>query len=185
MCADGITPTTILSFWFEEIDSAMWWKKDDTFDQEIRSRFSVIHHHASAGALYSWRNTAEGRLAEIIVLDQFSRNMFRDSPRAFMQDPMAVALCQEGISSGDDLKIPQNQCAFFYMPLMHSEHPLIHELAVEQFSKLGSEDHLKFELSHKKIIDRFGRYPHRNPILGRESTPEEQEFLNDPASPRF
>lgn len=185
MSEDTINPTTILSFWFEEIDSSFWWKKDDAFDQEITSRFARVHHEASAGALYSWRTTAEGRLAEIIVLDQFSRNMFRDSPQAFAQDSMAVALCQEGITCGADLKLPQTQCAFFYMPLMHSEHPLIHEIAVAQFSKLGSDNHLKFELLHKNIIDQFGRYPHRNIILGRESTPEERTFLNDPSSPHF
>ena len=179
------TPKDILVFWFDEIDSAMWWKRDEAFDQQIREKFSALHQHASAGALYQWRTSAEGRLAEIIILDQFSRNMFRDSPQAFAQDPLAVALCQEGIERGLDLQLTDVQRSFFYMPLMHSEHAMIHELAVTQFSTLEKEDNLKFELLHKKIIDQFGRYPHRNAVLGRKSSPEEIIFLKDPSSPRF
>jgi uncharacterized protein (DUF924 family) len=125
---------------------------------------------------------AEGRLAEIIVLDQFSRNMFRDTPAAFAQDALALVLAQEAVFSGADKLLSETQCSFLYMPFMHSESLVIHELAVELFSKPGLEGNLDFEMRHKVIIEKFGRYPHRNNILQRESTEEEMEFLKLPGS---
>ncbi|EAO7613966.1 DUF924 domain-containing protein, partial [Salmonella enterica] len=129
-----------------------------------------------------WRKTAEGRLAEIIVLDQFSRNLFRDSPQAFAQDSLALALAQEAISLNLDQQLSPEQRAFLYMPFMHSESKLIHEFALKLFQRLGNPTNLEFEKKHKVIIDRFGRYPHRNQILGRESTDEELTFLTQPDS---
>tara|TARA_B110000902_G_C14201581_1_gene547962 strand:- start:651 stop:1187 length:537 start_codon:yes stop_codon:yes gene_type:complete len=172
----------IIKFWFEEISQAQWWKKDVEFDQLIASRFSEVHGQAARCELYQWRDTAEGRLAEIIVLDQFSRNIYRDSPISFATDSLALALGQEAIREGADQEVPESMRSFFYMPFMHSESAVIHEEAVALYEAYGNEGNLNFELRHKAIIDRFGRYPHRNEILGRDSTTEEVEFLSQPGS---
>ncbi len=172
----------IIKFWFEEISQTQWWKKDVQFDQLIASRFSEVHGQASRCELYQWRDTAEGRLAEIVVLDQFSRNIYRNSPLSFATDSLALALAQEAIRSGADKSVPEAMRSFFYMPFMHSESAAIHEEAVSLYEAYGNEGNLKFELRHKAIIDRFARYPHRNEILGRDSTAEEIEFLSQPGS---
>ena len=172
----------IIKFWFEEISQTQWWKKDVQFDQLIASRFSEVHGQASRCELYQWRDTAEGRLAEIVVLDQFSRNIYRNSPLSFATDSLALALAQEAIRSGADKSVPEAMRSFFYRPFMHSESAAIHEEAVSLYEAYGNEGNLKFELRHKAIIDRFGRYPHRNEILGRDSTAEEIEFLSQPGS---
>ena len=172
----------IIKFWFEEISQAQWWKKDVEFDQLIASRFSEVHGQAARCELYQWRDTAEGRLAEIIVLDQFSRNIYRDSPISFATDSLALALGQEVIREGADQEVPESMRSFFYMPFMHSESAVIHEEAVALYEAYGNEGNLNFELRHKAIIDRFGRYPHRNEILGRDSTTEEIGFLSQPGS---
>ncbi len=172
----------ILDFWFGEIEPALWWKKDDAFDALLVERFSEVHERASRCELFAWRRHAEGRLAEIIVLDQFSRNMFRDTARAFATDAMSLTLSQEAISCGADQALTAQQRSFLYMPFMHSESLQIHEVAVELFRKNGNQGSLDFELSHKKIIEKFGRYPHRNKILGRPSTAEEITFLTQPGS---
>jgi len=177
-----VSPTDIIRFWFEEIEPAQWWKKDLKFDREIMARFGATHRAASLGELEAWRETAEGRLAEIIVLDQFSRNIHRDSPLAFACDATALVLAQESVRTGADLEVNVEKRAFFYMPYMHSESAKVHQTAEQLFSKPGAEFNYEFELKHKAIIDRFGRYPHRNAILGRESTPEETEFLTQPGS---
>ena len=170
---------TILDFWFEEIEPALHWKKDSEFDQLIRERFGEVHAAANRCELFGWREQPEGRLAEIIVLDQFSRNIYRDRPEAFASDAIALALAQEGIAVAADRHLAKNQVSFLYMPFMHSESAAIHQVALRLFADLGNLD---FEIRHKEIIDRFGRYPHRNEILGRESTPEEIAFLNEPGS---
>jgi len=172
----------ILRFWFEEINSSLWWKKDEEFDQLIRTRFSDLHRQARHCELYAWRDSPEGRLAEIIVLDQFSRNLFRKSSEAFTQDPLALALSQEAIAAGDDIRLVPTQRCFMYMPFMHSESLDIHQQAVRLFEALGSKSNLEFELRHKQIIEKFGRYPHRNALLQRESTIDEVEFLKQPGS---
>lgn len=177
-----MTKEIIIAFWFEEISVQDWWQKNTEFDHLIRNRFSNIHSQAAAGELSSWRNDAIGRLAEIIILDQFSRNMFRDNYLAFAYDNMALALAQEAIHAGDDQQLTTIQKKFVYMPFMHSESLVIHEQAIELFSQKGLESNLEFELKHKVIIEKFGRYPHRNAVLGRESTPKEIEFLNQPNS---
>lgn len=168
---------TVLDFWFKAEHQPFWFQKSADFDHAIFQQFADLHRQASQAELWTWRTTAKGRLAEIIILDQFSRNLFRDDARAFAQDPMAVALCQEAIACGADLALTGLERKFLYMPLMHSESVKVHEWAVEKFQQLGDALTLDFEMQHKAIIDRFQRYPHRNRILGRESTAEEVEFL--------
>jgi uncharacterized protein (DUF924 family) len=172
----------ILKFWFEEINHSLWWSKNSEFDQQIRERFANIHAQAIRCELYEWRTEAEGRLAEIIVLDQFSRNMFRDSPLSFAYDSLALALSQEAISVGADQELSPIQRSFLYLPFMHSESLIIHEIAVDLYKKNGIQSNLDFEIKHQEIIKKFMRYPHRNKILGRESTKEEIEFLKQPGS---
>lgn len=177
-----VTPDTVLDFWFKETAPRQWWIKSEDFDRLIESRFGGLLDAAENCELYGWRETAGGRLAEIIVLDQFSRNIHRDNPRAFANDRLALALAQTAVALKADLELDATQRAFLYMPYMHSESPLIHQLAVALFSQAGMEGNLEFELRHKAIIDRFGRYPHRNAALGRASTSEEIEFLKTPGS---
>lgn len=177
-----LTPDTVLNFWFDETAPQQWWSQLDIFDQLIKSRFSKLHCAAASCELYKWRQTAPGALAEIIILDQFSRNIYRNAPNAFACDSIALALAQTAVASGLDQELPLMQRSFLYMPYMHSESPLIHDIAVALFSQQGLEQNLDFELRHKAIIDRFGRYPHRNSILGRVSTPEELDFLKTPES---
>lgn len=172
----------VLQFWFEEIEPAQWWQVDDGFDQLIRDRFSDIHEQAARCELYRWRQQHQGRLAEIIVLDQFSRNIYRNTPQAFAADPLALALAQEAIMLETDAQLDEQQRSFLYLPFMHSESLTIHEVAEQLYRASGNPDNLDFELRHKEIIEQFGRYPHRNTILGRTSTPEEIEFLNKPGS---
>ena len=172
----------IINFWFEKIEPESWWKKDEAFDQDIHERFSDVYQQAAKCELFEWRQDALGWLAEIIVLDQFPRNMFRDSPQAFATDNMAVILVQEAVANQVDNELTPTQKSFLYMPLMHSESALIHETAMELYSQPGLEFNLDFEKKHKAIIDRFGRYPHRNAILGRTSTEEEVAFLKGPES---
>ena len=172
----------ILDFWFDPDHRSLWFAKSDEFDAKIRERFQAIHHLAIQAELWSWRKTAEGRLAEILVLDQFSRNLYRDQPQAFAHDSMALMLAQEAISLQLDAQLSPDHRSFLYMPFMHSESKLMHEFALKLFQRLGNEINLSFEKKHKLIIDRFGRYPHRNAILGRSSTAEELEFLTQPNS---
>lgn len=172
----------VLNFWFKEIEPKQHWVKDLDFDTLIAERFGDLHKQAKAGELFSWRSTARGALAEIIVLDQFSRNMYRNTPDAFASDSLALVLAQVAVEKGLDNELTEAERPFLYMPYMHSESIVIHNEAVKLFEKLGNENSLDFELKHKAIIDRFGRYPHRNTILGRESTDEEIAFLQEPNS---
>lgn len=171
-----------LTFWFEECTPEQWFKKDTQFDKEISRRFGELCLSASRGELASWRETIEGRLAEIIILDQFSRNIWRDTPKAFAQDNMALILAQEAIRLPEYLTLTPVKRKFMIMPFMHSESAKIHQDAVILFSQLNDESTYQYELRHKEIIDKYGRYPHRNDILGRTSTPEELDFLQQPGS---
>ncbi len=172
----------VIKFWFEELSPKQWFMGGAELDALIEQRFSNLHRQASLCELVDWRQSPQGRLAEIIVLDQFSRNLYRDSPLAFASDPLALALAQEAISQGLDKHLNQQQRTFLYMPFMHSESLLIHQRAVELFKENGIEGNLEFEYKHKVIIEQFGRYPHRNDMLGRESTLEEKAFLLQPDS---
>ncbi|SHF77182.1 Uncharacterized conserved protein, DUF924 family [Marinomonas polaris DSM 16579] len=172
----------VLDFWFNDIEPESWFKKDIDFDNKIITKFSKLHQQAVQGELSVWRHSPKSALAEIIILDQFSRNIYRDQPESFAADPMALALAQVAIHKGFDQKLSLSERSFLYMPFMHSESAVIHEEAVNLFRDLGIVNNLDFELKHKKIVDRFGRYPHRNAILGRTSTPEELAFLAGPNS---
>lgn len=190
---------TVLTFWFNELKPAQWWQKNKALDIKIARRFGELHQQACAGELYAWRATAEGRLGEIIVLDQFSRNIYRDQPQAFAHDGMALVLAQEAIRVGADQALSPQQRVFLYMPFMHSESIKIHEVGQVLFTRNadpsqasqssestsefeGAKSSLTYQTAHRDIIQRFGRYPHRNVILGRESSAEEQAFLKQPNS---
>lgn len=172
-----MSPDTVLDFWFKECTPKDWFTKSETFDAKLRERFSDMHTAIMRRETSSWRKTPEGRLAEIIVLDQFSRNMFRGTPNAFTSDSLALMLAREAIAVGADLQVSKEKRHFFYMPLMHSEHFADHRLALWLFLKSFNWSGLKYEIDHARVIWRFGRYPSRNAILGRVSTPAEVEFL--------
>ncbi len=172
----------ILHFWFEELTAKQHFAKDAALDASIRTRFGATLEAAARCELFAWRASAQGRLAEIIVLDQFSRNVHRDTPRAFAQDALALVLAQELVARGQDRELATAQRVFAYMPYMHSESALVHEQAVALFTQPGLEYNLDYELRHKAIIDRFGRYPHRNAVLGRSSSAQELTFLSEPGS---
>jgi len=191
-------PREILDFWFGsdperplEMESR-WWKKDPDFDEEIRKRFGGEQEAALRGERDHWKQTPEGSLAWIILLDQFSRNIFRNSPRAFAQDAQALQAALAVIDRGDDEKLTPVQRWFLYMPLMHSEEEKIQRRSLELYSKLAQSgpEALKKKLAsahdfakrHAEIVFRFRRFPHRNSLLGRTSTPEEERFLLEPGS---
>ncbi|MDX1391997.1 MAG: DUF924 family protein [Rheinheimera sp.] len=173
---------SVLNFWFVEVEPKQWWRKDAAFDAQIGRRFTTLLLQAAAAELYHWRTSARGRLAEIIVLDQFSRNIYRDTPLAFTQDAMALVLAQEAVAGGALQQLNEDERSFLLMPYMHSESKVVHQQAEALFKQHTKAHSYQFELKHKAIIDRFGRYPHRNSILGRESTPDEREFLTQPGS---
>ncbi len=172
----------VLRFWFEEIQPAQWWKVDPAFDTLIRDRFGALHEQAARCELYPWRATPEGRLAEVLVLDQFARNIHRGTALAFARDSLALALAQEAVAAGADQALPIERRAFLYLPYMHSESAAIHAVGEPLMRERAPQHTHEFELKHKVIVDRFGRYPHRNAILGRASTPEEEVFLTLPGS---
>lgn len=176
------SPDEILRFWFEDIRPAQWWKADPDFDALVRERFGATHRAAAQGECWGWRVTPPGRLAEVIVLDQFSRNIHRGTPAAFASDPMALALAQEAVAGRHDQALPPEHRVFFYMPYEHSESLAVHAQAVALFEALGIDHFIDFERKHLAIVERFGRYPHRNAVLGRVSTEEELEFLKLPGS---
>jgi uncharacterized protein (DUF924 family) len=174
----------IIDFWFHELTPKQWWGGNPELDRLIDKRFGKQHKAASMGELWSWRNSAQGALAEIIILDQFSRNIYRGTALAFAADGIALVLAQQAIDRGYDKELELIMRGFLYMPFMHSESAKIQEQSIA-FNKAADKDQsLDYALRHKEIIDRFGRLPHRNHILGRISTPEEIEFLKD-LSPSF
>ena len=172
----------ILHFWFDELTPKQHFAKDAALDEMIRTRLGDMLEAAARCELFGWRATPEGRLAEIIVLDQFSRHVYRDTPLSFAQDALALSLAQELVASGQDQQLSTAQRRFAYMPYMHSESALIHAHAMQLFALPGLEEAMDFEQRHQIIIVRFGRYPHRNAILGRTSTAEEIAFLSEPGS---
>jgi len=173
---------SVLQFWFHEISPLQWWKVDAEVDRLIVERFSELHGRATRSELFEWRAEPRGRLAEIIVLDQFSRNMHRGDALAYANDTLALALAQEAVATRADRTLVPDERVFMYMPYMHSESRVIHEVAERLFKECGPKSNYDFELQHKAIIDRFGRYPHRNAMLGRQSTEEELAFLAQPGS---
>lgn len=173
---------SLLNFWFDEIKHALWWEKDTQFDKFITEEYSSMHAKAIKCELFEWRQSARGRLAEIIVLDQFSRNMFRDSALSFANDSLALALAQEAVALGADNELNPIERGVLYLPYMHSESRKIHEVALALYKKNSVQANIDFEIKHKNIIDQFGRYPHRNAILNRESTQQELAFIQKPNS---
>ncbi|MCP4523755.1 MAG: DUF924 domain-containing protein [Candidatus Gracilibacteria bacterium] len=167
----------IIHFWFVETSLKQKFMQDIEYDKLVISRFLKVYDDIIAGETEKWRSIPEGRLAEIIVLDQFSRNMFRGDKKSFATDELALSLAKEAVEIGMDKLLPREYQAFIYMPYMHSESIDVHKDALDIFTEYGDKTKLEFEIIHKNIIDRFGRYPHRNEILGRESTPEEKDFL--------
>jgi uncharacterized protein (DUF924 family) len=172
----------ILEFWFYNLKPEKWYVKDHALDATIKLKFKELHQQIMRGECASWRNNPESSLAEIIVLDQFSRNMFRDTLLAFSSDSLALSLAQLAIEKEFDQQLEKPMRAFMYLPFMHSESKAVHKEALELYKSLGLPGNLEYEIKHKAIIDRFGRYPHRNLILGRASTEEEIAFLAGPGS---
>jgi len=171
-----ITPATVLAFW-RAAGADKWFTKDAAFDAKIRAKFLATYDAAAAGAL-AWDGDAEGALALVVVLDQFPRNMFRDSARAFAADPLARAVASRAIARGFDQEIAVAERSFFYLPFEHSEALADQERCVALNRASGDADALKWAEVHADIIRRFGRFPHRNGVLGRTTTPEEQAFLD-------
>ena len=164
----------IYTFWFEECQPSDWFKKSHEFDEMITKRFSNYHQAAVKGELSHWRDCAKGSVCEIIILDQFSRNIFRGQADAFASDPQALALSQFAIEKGFDKTLNAAEQTFMYLPFMHSESLLIHDVALRLFK--GTEQ-ATFERAHRDILIQFNRYPHRNEALGRVSTAAELLFL--------
>ncbi|MBF2049676.1 MAG: DUF924 family protein [Leptolyngbya sp. IPPAS B-1204] len=185
----------VLSFWFGDPPEAasyaqrrkFWFGKQPEFDAEIRQKFAAIYEQAAAGALDAWQQLPAGCLALVIVLDQFSRNMFRDTPQAFATDAKALQIAQQAVAQGFDQQLAPIQRIFLYLPFEHSENLADQHQSVELTRQLSAEvpelaDVFDYAVRHQDVIERFGRFPHRNRILGRESTPEEIEFLKQPGS---
>jgi len=171
------SPSTILAFW-REAGPDKWFKKDAAFDDAIQARFLATYEAAAAGTLADWGDTPEGALALLIALDQFPRNMFRGSPRTFVADPLARQIADRVIARGFDQQVAAAERGFFYLPFMHSEQLADQERCCVLYRALGDDNGLKYALDHADIIRRFGRFPHRNAVLGRTTTPDEQAFLD-------
>ena len=194
-------PRAVLDFWLGPLDAhgqadadhgKRWWTKDDAFDHEIAERFGATYADVAGGRCESWLDDPRGRVAYVIVLDQFSRNMFRNSPRAFERDGQAQAAAADGVARGDDKALGLDERSFLYMPFMHAEALSMQDRAVALYTTLAAEappelrekraGAIKYAEKHREIIARFGRFPPRNRVLQRTSTPEEMEFLQQPGS---
>jgi len=172
----------VLSFWFETLRPEQWFSVDETVDDEVRARFGPLYRRLAAGVPPEWEEAPDGCLATVIVLDQFPRNMFRGDPRAFATDAAALALAERAIGRGFDRALSAVRRKFLYMPFQHGEDAADQARSVELFAALGDPQTLDFARRHKEIVDRFGRFPHRNAVLGRVSTEEELAFLEQPDS---
>lgn len=166
----------LLDFWFVEHDGKDWFGGSAAFDAKVSSRFMLTLKQAERCELFEWRDTPKGRLAEIIILDQFSRQLYRGSGDAFKNDPLALALAQEAVASGDDMRLSESEQQFLYMPYMHSESMAIQNEGLNLFRKLSDELY-QFQVGHAEVIKRFGRFPKRNQALGRTSTPDEIAYI--------
>lgn len=169
----------VLDFWFDPDHMPLHFDGDDSFDEKIRINFLDTWKAASEGLLVDWRKDIRGRLAEIIVLDQFSRNLWRDDIRTYTQDKMAIALAQEVINHPDYDKLSKDEKRFILLPFMHSESLELHDWANKYYEELGDESLIYFEKLHRDVLEEFGRYPYQNKDLGRESTPEEERILEE------
>ncbi len=193
-----VTPADIFDFWFGAMDSngltagadhAKWWSGGEVLDNEIKDRFEDTVKAASAGELEAWKESDDGAVAWVILLDQFTRNIYRDQARMYDDDAKAVAFVKKMIAEGRDQNLATHPRVFLYMPLMHAEDMPSQDLGVEKFGEIvGSvpaevkplvQNNLQFSEAHRKVVERFGRFPHRNEILGRVSTPKELKFLEE------
>jgi len=172
----------VLDYWLLQIGPEKWFVRDDTLDDDICARFSALHIRATTGALAPWRGTPRGCLAEIILLDQFSRNLFRDDARAFAADSQAREVMDHALARRFDESMNVDERRFLYMPLQHSENAADQARSVDLYRTLEDDKTFEYTLRHQEIIARFGRFPHRNAVLGRESTAEEVAFLSEPNS---
>jgi uncharacterized protein (DUF924 family) len=188
------SPDTVLDFWFGPPDDPghrlprpAWFRKDPAFDQQVRERFGATIEAALTGRLEAWATEPLSALAQVIVLDQFTRNAFRDTARAFAADERALVAARAMVDAGQDRGLSGVQRQFVYMPFEHAEDRAAQEQALRLFARLGEDepalaDLLRWAQAHHDIVARFGRFPHRNALLGRASTPEEEAFLNTPGS---
>ena len=172
----------VLGFWFDLLMPEQWFAESHWLDAEIGELFGTLRDEVLSSGAADWREGPQTLLAAVILLDQFSRNIHRGTPQAFAQDPMALALAQEAVAQGVLAHLSPVERSFLLLPYMHSESRIVHEEAERLFAALGIQDNLDFERRHKAIVDRFGRYPHRNAILGRTSSAEELAFLETPGS---
>ncbi|MYH69375.1 MAG: DUF924 domain-containing protein [Gammaproteobacteria bacterium] len=172
----------VLKFWFDDLSPDDWFESDEAVDSHIRERFQELHEALREQVPEIWLSSARGCLAAVIVLDQFSRNMYRGTSRAFAADGAALSLAKEALMRGFDRELSIDERKFLYLPFEHSENPAEQARSMQLFSTLESELDLDYARRHKEIIDRFGRFPHRNAVLGRISTPEEIEFIKEPGS---
>ena len=178
MTDKSISPIDVLDFWWEA-GPEKWFARSDKFDAAIRKTFEPTMISAREGSLDDWADTAHGCLALIILLDQFPRNVYRNDPQAFASDAKALELAALAVSQGFDRAFPKNARAFFYLPFEHAEDMAAQERSVDLCRRLGIQDYYHYALIHMDVIRRFGRFPHRNEVLGRDTTPEEQAFLED------
>lgn len=172
----------VLTFWFEESTSEQWFKKSDTYDELIASRFGMLVEKALIGKLDDWQSEKEGLLALILLLDQFTRNIFRDSPKSFAGDEQALELSLEGQRRGYLKELNDNERHFLLVPMMHSESLDIQNASLPLFKQHTNDNVYGYAVAHRDIIEKFERFPHRNQILDRTSTQEEIEFLKQPGS---
>ena len=169
-------------FWFKECGPDDWFKKSDALDAEIRERFGSVHARLSQWAPDDFLNTPEDAFAGIILFDQLSRNLFRGDPRSFASDPLALRIARGMIAKGWDKDIAADWRVFVYLPFEHSEAPADQDTCVEFVTALGDEEFIRYAKAHRDVIRRFGRFPHRNSILGRTSTADEEAYLSQPGS---
>lgn len=177
-----VQPGEVIGYWFETLSPEAWYGAPPDVDAEIARRFGPVYETLSEAVPDDWLRSPQGRLAAILVLDQFPRNIHRGTPQAFRSDEKALMLAKDAIAAGADMELPPEQRAFLYMPFQHAENLEDQRRSLELFGSLGNANNLDFAVRHYEIIARFGRFPHRNAILGRASTPEERAFLKEPGS---
>ena len=166
----------VLHYWFDELQPDAWFRKDERVDAAIRTRFGELHEQLAQIHPEQLATPLES-IAAVIVLDQFPRNLFRGSPRAFATDALALSIAQQAIAAGFDEQLTPQQRLFLYMPFQHAEDRAVQARSIELFTQLDDPENLGYARRHREIIDRFGRFPHRNEVLGRVSTPQEAEFI--------
>ncbi|CAN7329423.1 DUF924 family protein [Neorhizobium sp. LjRoot104] len=180
--ADIKKPEEVFTFWFKELTRKDWFEKNEALDEAMRRHFAATHLSLARGELDAWRTSPEDRLAAVIVLDQLSRNLYRGTPLAFATDWLALREARLAIEEGADMAVPAEQRGFFYLPFEHSETLADQDRSVELFALLGDADYLDYAERHRAVIREFGRFPHRNALLGRESTAAELEYLAKPGA---